>query len=102
MYAVVDIAGKQYMVNPSQKLSVPRLQLEVGQKLKIDKVLLLGGTDGIQIGTPTIKGATVEAKVIAHVKQDTVTVFKKKRRKGFRTKRGHRQPYTEIEITKIG
>ena len=102
MYAVVEIAGKQFTVNTSAKLFVPKLDSKVGNKVKIDKVLLLDGEDGIQIGTPNIKGATVEAKVLAHVKGDTVTVFKKKRRKGFRVKRGHRQPYTEIEITKVG
>ncbi|MFQ5799278.1 MAG: 50S ribosomal protein L21 [Bacteroidota bacterium] len=102
MYAVVEIAGKQFNVNTSAKLSVPKLDAKVGKKVKIEKVLLLGGKDGIQIGTPTIKGTAVEAKVLAHVKGDTVTVFKKKRRKGYRVKRGHRQPYTEIEITKIG
>ncbi|MEE9287979.1 MAG: 50S ribosomal protein L21 [Bacteroidota bacterium] len=101
MYAVVEIAGKQFTVDAEAKLTVPKLDVKIGDKVKIEKVLLLSGKDGIKIGTPTVKGAAVEAKVLAHVRGDTITVFKKKRRKGYRVKRGHRQPYTEIEITKI-
>ena len=102
MYAVVEIAGKQFTVDAEAKLTVPKLDVKVGDKVKLEKVLLLSGKDGIKIGTPTVNGAAVEAKVLAHVRGDTVTVFKKKRRKGYRVKRGHRQPYTQIEITKIG
>jgi len=101
-YAVVEIAGKQYSVEASSKLYVPKLDAEVGKKIKIENVLLLGGKDGIQVGSPTVKGAAVEATVLGHVKGDKVIVFKKKRRKGYKVRRGHRQQYTEIEITKIG
>jgi large subunit ribosomal protein L21 len=101
MYAVVEISGQQYRVNPLERLYVPLLEQEVDAIVKFDKVLLLAGETSVQVGTPLVKGASVEAKVLAHVKDDKVTVFKKKRRKGYRVKRGHRQQYTHIEITAI-
>jgi large subunit ribosomal protein L21 len=101
MYAVVEIAGQQFRVNPSEKLYVPKLEGDVDSVVKFDKVLLLSNDKEIKVGNPIIKGSTVEAKVLGHVKDDKVIVFKKKRRKGYRVKRGHRQQYTQIEITSI-
>lgn len=101
MYAVVEIAGQQYRVNPSEKLYVPKLEGDVDSVVKFEKVLLLANDKGVTVGNPTVKGSMVEAKVLGHVKDDKVIVFKKKRRKGYRVKRGHRQQYTQIEITSI-
>jgi large subunit ribosomal protein L21 len=101
MYAVVEIAGQQFRVNPSEKLYVPKLEGDVDSVVKFDKVLLLSNDKEIKVGNPVIKGSTVVAKVLGHVKDDKVIVFKKKRRKGYRVKRGHRQQYTQIEITSI-
>lgn len=102
MYAVVEIAGKQFKVTPSEKLKVPRLKAEVGQEVKFDKVLLVSDNGSVKVGNPTVEGMKVEAKVLNHGKDEKVIVFKKKRRKGYRVKRGHRQRYTEIEITSVG
>ncbi len=101
MYAVVEIAGQQYKVNPADKLYVPRLESEVGSDVKFDRVLLLSNDTAIKVGAPVVAGASVKARVLAHVKDEKVIVFKKKRRKGYRVKRGHRQQYTHIEITSI-
>lgn len=102
MFAIVDIAGVQYKVQPSERIFVPKLSESVGKTVTFDKVLMLADDKKIKIGTPTVKGLTVEAKVLGHVKDEKVVVFKKKRRKGYRVRRGHRQQYTEVEITKIG
>jgi large subunit ribosomal protein L21 len=102
MYAVVDIAGQQFKVAPSNKYYVPRLEGDAGTKVKFDKVLLLADEKNITIGSPIVKGINVEATVLGHVKDDKVIVFKKKKRKGYRVKKGHRQQYTQIEITNIG
>ena len=101
MFAVVEIAGQQYKVNPSEKLYVPRLEGEVGSSVNFDKVLLVSDDKAIKIGAPHVTGASVKAKVLAHVKDEKVIVFKKKKRKGYRVKRGHREQYTHIEITSI-
>ncbi|MDE3057285.1 MAG: 50S ribosomal protein L21 [Bacteroidota bacterium] len=101
MFAVVEIAGSQYKVNPADKLYVPKLDNEIGSSVKFDRVLLFADDKSIKVGTPVVSGASVEAKVLAHVKDEKVIVFKKKRRKGYRVKRGHRQQYTQIEITSI-
>ena len=101
MYAVVEIAGAQYKVSPSEKLYVPRLTNEVGTDLTFEKVLLLADDTSVKVGAPVVAGAAVVAKVIAHVKDEKLIVFKKKRRKGYRVKNGHRQQYTQIEITSI-
>jgi large subunit ribosomal protein L21 len=102
MYAVVEIAGQQYKVAPSNTYYVPRLEGDAGTTVKFDKVLLLANENTITIGAPIINGIKVEATVLGHVKDDKVIVFKKKRRKGYRVKKGHRQQYTQIEITNIG
>ena len=101
MFAVVEIAGQQYKVSKADRIYVPLLESEVGSKVSFEKVLLLGDEKTTKIGTPVISGSVVEAKVLEHVRDDKVTVFKKKRRKGYKVRRGHRQHYTEIEITKV-
>lgn len=102
MYAVVEIAGQQYKVAKSDKIHIPRLESEIGVKVKFDKVLLMGDDKQTRIGTPYLDGSSVEATILGHMKDDKVIVFKKKRRKGYRVLRGHRQQFTEIEVTKVG
>ena len=99
MYAIVEIGGKQFKVQKDNKVYVPRMQADVGDSITFDTVLLVSGDDGVSIGAPTVDGASVTAEVLGHVKADKVVVFKKKRRKGYRVKNGHRQPYTQISIT---
>lgn len=98
MYAIVEIGGKQFKVAKDDRLYVPRLQAEVGDSVTFDRVLLVSGDGGVQVGAPTVEGASVAAEVVDHVKGDKVIVFKKKRRKGYRVKNGHRQPYTQIKV----
>ena len=102
MYAVVDIAGQQFKVEENTKYYVPRLDAELEADVSFDSVLLLSDDKETKIGTPTVEGAKVSAKVLEHLKDDKVIVFKKKRRKSYKLKRGHRQHLTRIEITKIG
>jgi large subunit ribosomal protein L21 len=101
MYAIVEIAGQQFKVVQDQKLFVHRLTDKEGSKVSFDKVFLLDDGKKVSIGAPAITGASVEAKVISHLKGDKVIVFKKKRRKGYRVKNGHRQALTELVVEKI-
>ena len=101
MYAIVEIAGQQFKVVQDQKLFVHRLAEKEGAKVSFDKVYLLDDGKKVSIGAPAITGALVEAKVVSHLKGDKVIVFKKKRRKGYRVKNGHRQALTELVIEKI-
>jgi large subunit ribosomal protein L21 len=101
MYAIVEIAGQQFKVAKDQRVYVNRLQGEEGDSVSFDKVLLSGDGDNITLGAPAIDGALVDATITRHVKGDKVIVFKKKRRKGYRVKNGHRQSLTEISITGI-
>ena len=101
MYAIVDIAGHQFKVEKDQKVFVNRLQTEEGKKVNFDNVLLLADGSKVTVGAPAIDGAQVGAKVLKHLKGDKVIVFKKKRRKGYRVKNGHRQSLTEIQIESI-
>ncbi|NNE32269.1 MAG: 50S ribosomal protein L21 [Winogradskyella sp.] len=101
MYAIVEIAGHQFKVEKDQKVFVNRLSTEEGKKVSFDNVLLIGDGDNITLGAPAIDGAQVSAKVLKHLKGDKVIVFKKKRRKGYRVKNGHRQSLTEIVIEGI-
>ena len=101
MYAIVEIAGHQFKVEKDQKVFVNRLQTEEGKKVNFDNVLLIGDGDNTTIGAPAIDGAQVSAKVLKHLKGDKVIVFKKKRRKGYRVKNGHRQALSEIVIEGI-
>ncbi|WP_430467234.1 50S ribosomal protein L21 [Winogradskyella ouciana] len=101
MYAIVEIAGQQFKVAKDQKVFVNRLSTEEGKKVSFDNVLLIGDGDKTTLGAPAIDGAQVSAKVLKHLKGDKVIVFKKKRRKGYRVKNGHRQALTEIVIEGI-
>lgn len=100
MFAIVEIAGLQYKVEQDQKLFVNRLKGDVGAKVSFDKILLTvnGSTT---IGAPAVSGITVDAEIINHLKADKVIIFKKKRRKGYEKKNGHRQSLTQIQITGI-
>ena len=101
MYAIVEIAGQQFKVSKDLKVYVHRLTNEEGSKVSFDKVLLLDDNGSITLGAPAIEGASVEAKVLSHLKGDKVIVFKKKRRKGFKKRNGHRQYLTQIVIEGI-
>ncbi|MBT8318455.1 MAG: 50S ribosomal protein L21 [Lutibacter sp.] len=101
MYAIVEIAGQQFKVAKDQKVYVHRLQEEEGAKVSFSKVLLLDSEGTVTVGAPAIEGAEVTAKILGHLKGDKVIVFKKKRRKGYKKKNGHRQFLTEIQIESI-
>ena len=101
MYAIVEIAGQQFKVQKDQKIFVHRLDAEEGKKISFDKVLLVDNDGKVTLGAPAIEGATVSAKVEEHVKGDKVIVFRKKRRKGYKKKNGHRQSFTAITISDI-
>jgi len=101
MYAVVEIQGSQFKVSKNQKLYVNRLKGNEGSKVSFDNVLLVEDNGKVKVGMPNVSGAVVEAKIISHQKDDKVIVFKKKRRKGYRVKNGHRQLLTELLIEKI-
>lgn len=101
MYAIVAMAGQQFKVAKDQKVYVHRLKTEAGQKVTFDQVLLLDDGKRVTLGAPVIEGTAVEARVVQHLKGDKVIVFKKKRRKGYRKKNGHRQYLTEIVVENI-
>ena len=101
MYAIVEIAGQQFKVAKDQKVFVHRLSEEEGANVAFDNVLLLGDGDNITVGAPAIEGAQVGAKILRHLKGDKVIVFKKKRRKGYQKRNGHRQYLSEIIIESI-
>ena len=101
MYAIVEIAGQQFKVEKDQQIFVHRLDSEEGSKVDFDKVLLLDDAGTVNVGAPVITGAKVTAKVLEHLKGDKVIVFKKKRRKGYKVKNGHRQYLTKLEILTI-
>lgn len=101
MYAIVEIAGQQFKVAKDQKVYVHRLAAEEGSKVTFDNVLLVEKAGKVTLGAPAIKGAKVKATVLGHLKGDKVIVFKKKRRKGYKVKNGHRQYLTEIQINGI-
>jgi large subunit ribosomal protein L21 len=101
MYAIVDIAGQQFKVEKDQQLFVHRLASEEGASVSFDQVLLVDNGGKVQVGAPTVSGASVSAKVLSHLKGDKVIVFKKKRRKGYQKSNGHRQQFTKIQIEGI-
>lgn len=100
MYAVIETGGKQYKVSEGDVVFIEKLGLEEGESVKFDKVLAVGG-EKTAIGTPYVDGASVEAKVVANGKSKKIIVFKYKPKKGQKTKQGHRQPYTKVQIEKI-
>ncbi len=101
MYAIVEIQGQQFKVEKDQKIFVHRLESEEGASLEFNKVLLVDNEGTVNVGTPTVEGAKVSGKVIEHVRGDKVLVFKKKRRKGYKKSRGHRQDFSQILIENI-
>ena len=101
MFAIVEIAGQQFKVAKDQKVFVHRLDAKTGDKVSFDQVFMLADGEKISVGAPAVANASVEAKVVRHLKDDKVIVFKKKRRKGYRVKNGHRQALTELVIEKI-
>jgi large subunit ribosomal protein L21 len=101
MVAVVEIAGQQFKVSEKGKYNVPRLKEDLNSNITFDKVFLLSDDKGTKLGSPSVSGAKVTAKVLEHLKDDKVIVFKKKRRTGYQKSNGHRQLLTKIEITKI-
>ena len=101
MYAIVDIAGKQFKVAKDQYVYAPRLEGETGASVNFEKVLLIDNEGSVEVGAPTVKGASVSGKILEHVKGNKVIVFKKKRRKGYAVRNGHRQQFTKILIEGI-
>ena len=101
MYAIVDIAGQQFRIAKDEVIETQKFTGDVGSTLELEKVMLLTSDKETRVGTPYIDGAKVQATILEHGKDDTVIVFKKKRRKGYRVKNGHRQPYTKLRIDAI-
>jgi large subunit ribosomal protein L21 len=102
MYAIVDIAGKQFKVAKDQFIYAPKIEGEAGSSVSFDNVLLFDNGGSVEVGAPTVKGVKVSGKILEHVKGDKVIVFKKKRRKGYAVKNGHRQQFTKVQIENIG
>ncbi len=102
MFAVVNIAGEQFKVSENSTYYVPKLQGDVESAVTFDEVLLFSDGKKTEVGTPTLSGKKVQAKILEQLRDDKVIVFKKKRRKGYRKFNGHKQPLTRIEVTKIG
>ena len=101
MKAIIKTGGKQYLVEIGQKLQIEKIKKGEGQEVIFDKVLLVEKEGKVKIGTPFVKGARVVGKVLKQGKGEKITILKHKRRKRYRVKKGHRQPFTEIEILKI-
>ena len=101
MFAIVEIAGQQFKVIEGQEIFVHRLDAQEGDNVSFDKILLVENDGKTNVGAPHIKAAKVDATILSHVKGDKVIVFKKKRRKGYRVKNGHRQSFTKIKIDSI-
>ena len=101
MYAIVNISGKQYKTTEGARLRVPRQSGDSGAKLSFDDILLISNSDSTQGGKPNVSGAKVTATILNHGRERKILVYKKKRRKGYQRKNGHRQWYTEVEVQKI-
>jgi large subunit ribosomal protein L21 len=101
MYAIVDIAGQQFKVEKDQKVFVHRLSGDEGSNVSFENVLLVDNEGKVKVGEPNVKGASISAKIISHMRGDKVLVFKKKRRKGYQKLNGHRQDLTQIQIEEI-
>ena len=102
MYAIVEIAGKQFKVSKDQYIYAPKIEGDAGSAISFDKVLLVDNGSTVDIGAPLLSGITVSGKILEHVKGDKDIVFKKKRRKGYAVKNGHRQHFTKVQIETIG
>ena len=101
MYAVFRTGGKQFRAEPGKKIRVPTMEVEPGDSITFDDVLLASDGKDVQVGEPTVEGAKVKAEVVKHGRDRKIIVFKRKRRKGYRRKQGHRQGYTEIRVDEI-
>jgi large subunit ribosomal protein L21 len=101
MYAVIKTGGKQYRVAAGEKLKVEKLAADVGAEIALDQVLMIGDGEAVHVGKPVLAGASVKATIVGHGLGDKVRIFKMRRRKHYRKSQGHRQPYTEIQITGI-
>ncbi|PPE65776.1 50S ribosomal protein L21 [Caldimonas caldifontis] len=101
MYAVIKTGGKQYKVAAGEKIKVEQIAAEVGQEIVIDQVLAVGDGAELKVGTPLVAGASVKATVVAHGKHDKVRIFKLRRRKHYKKSQGHRQTYTELQISAV-
>ncbi|MFC1849076.1 50S ribosomal protein L21 [candidate division CSSED10-310 bacterium] len=101
MFAVIESGGKQYRVEPDQVIQLEKLEGNIGDKIIFDQVLLMKDSHGIHVGQPVVKGALVESKIVDQMKAKKVVIFKKKRRKGYHKKQGHRQRMTSLKITDI-
>ena len=101
MYAVIKTGGKQYRVSEGETLQVEKLAGDPGDEINFDDVLLVGGGDATKVGQPTVKGAKVTAQIVSQDRGPKIIVFKMRRRKNYRRKAGHRQPYTRVKITAI-
>jgi large subunit ribosomal protein L21 len=101
MYAVIKTGGKQYRVAAGEKLKVEQIPADIGQEIVLDQVLMVGGGETVKVGAPLVEGARVTAKVVAHGRGEKIRIFKMRRRKHYQKRQGHRQNYTEIEISAI-
>ena len=101
MYAIVETGGRQFRVEPAKTLRIPKVEAPVGGTLELDTVLLVQGASGLSVGRPRVDGAKVVAEVVKQGREDKIVIFKKKRRKRFQKKAGHRQPFTEIRVKEI-
>jgi len=101
-YAIAEIAGDQVILEPGKNVSVPKMDLEVGAQFRAGKILFLHSGDEIKVGQPYLSDLTIETTVVEHKRTDKVMVFKKKRRKGYQVKKGHRQPYTILKVAEFG
>lgn len=101
MYAVIKTGGKQYKVAAGEKIKVEQIAADVGQEIEIDQVLAVGNGTDLKIGAPLVAGAIVKATVVAHGKHDKVRIFKLRRRKHYKKSQGHRQTYTELQISAV-
>jgi large subunit ribosomal protein L21 len=101
MYAIVEIAGQQFKVENDRFVYVHKLPKEVGSEISFDKILLIENNGTINVGTPTVSGASINAKILEHIKGERIVVFKKKRRKGYKKRNGHRQEFSKVLISNI-
>lgn len=101
MYAVIKAGGKQYRVSAGEKLRLERIAGEVGSEIQLSEVLMVGAGEAVKVGSPLLPGASVTGKILAHGLADKVKIFKMRRRKHYQKHQGHRQPFTEVQITAI-
>jgi len=101
LYAIIESGGMQFRVEPGLKLNVPRIQAEEGDPVKLDRVMLVADGEKVSVGNPLVEGASVDAQVVEHGRGSKITVYKRKKRKGYEKTIGHRQDYTRIEIKSI-